>query len=95
MAADEDIRLGNVFIILILTVDVNNLSNHAGTLVEVACRLWRLLDGDANHDVGSHFSGDVCRVVVAQSAVNQHHVALPDGRERPWDGHAGAHGLGE
>ena len=51
----------------------------------------RLVDADDN--VSPHLTGDISRVVVEQTAVNQHLVTDPYRREDGRDGHRSPHGL--
>ena len=84
---------GKVLVEFVLTVHVHDLADDTHCATHVLGRLRRTLHRHADDDVGTHLTGEVCRIVVLQTTVHQHLVAESDGREGGWDGHRGAHGL--
>ena len=86
---------GQVLVVFVLAIHVNNLTDDAHGVAHVVGNLRGTLHGDADDDVGTHLAGDVGRIVVFQTTVNQYHVTHSDGRESRRDGHRGTHGLGQ
>ena len=78
---------GEILVILVFAVDINNLAEDAHGSTQILGILRRTLNGDADDDVGPHLTGDVGRIVVAQATVNQHLIANPDRRESCRNGH--------
>ena len=52
-------------------------------------------DFHADDDVGAHVVNHVGGEVVDKAAVHEHLAVNHDGREYAWNGHAGAHGVGD
>ena len=84
---------GEVLVEFVLTVHVHDLADDAHCATHVLGRLRRTLHRHADDDVGSHLTGEVCRIVVLQTTVHQHLVTQSHRREGSGDGHRGAHSL--
>ena len=69
---------GQVFIILVLTVHVHDLTDDAHGAAHVFCHLRRTLHGDTDDDLGPHLAGDVSRIVILQTSIYEHFVADSD-----------------
>ena len=78
---------GNVVLVFIDTVDINNLAEHTHGALDIASRLLLARQGDTNHDVGSHVTRHINGVVVAHTTIDQHLVAHSDWREGCRNGH--------
>lgn len=92
---DKYIAHGDIFLVFVFGVDVDNLCKDGGCVVDFVGVERVALDGDADDDVGAHLSGEVSGVVVAEASVNKHAVADTDWGEYTGDGHGGTHGLDE
>ena len=63
--ADGYIGDGQVLIVFVLTVHIDDLTEDADGMSQVIAGFGSPLNGDTNDDVGTHLTGDVGRVVVA------------------------------
>ena len=93
--ADRDVGDGEVFLIFVLTVNVDNLRDDSACGTDVVGRLLLALHGDTDDIVSAHLTGNVGREIVAEATVDEHHVAHPDRRECSRDGHTGTHSYAE
>ena len=84
-----------VVVVFVLAVHVDDLSQYRGAVGQVVSCLGRSLHGGTDDIRGAHRACQVGGIVVAQSAVDQHTVALSHGGEHAGDGHARAHRLGQ
>ena len=69
---------GQVFIILVLTVHVHDLTDDAHGAAHVFSHLRRTLHGDTDDNLGSHLAGNVSRIVILQTSIDEHLVADSD-----------------
>ena len=84
---------GEVLVEFVLTVHIHDLADDAHRTTHVLGCLRCALHGHADNDVGTHLTGEVCRIVVLQTTIDEHLVAESHRRESGWDGHRGTHGL--
>ena len=90
---DMDIGHGDILLELVLTVGIHQLQHHAHRAAQLLSRLVGLSHGDTDNDVGTHLTGHVGGVVVAQAPVDEHLVAQTHRGKDGGDGHRGTHGL--
>ena len=76
-----------VFVVFVFGVDVNDLHHDGGGVADFVGGERVALYADADDDVGTHLTCKVGGVVVAEAAVDEHHVADADGGEYARDGH--------
>ena len=93
--ADGNVGDGEVILIFVLTVDVDNLRDDSACGTDVVGRFLLALHGDTDDIVSAHLTGNVGREIVAEATVDEHHVAHPDRRECSRDGHTGTHSYAE
>ena len=93
--ADRYIGNGKILVVFVLAVDIDDLTEDADGVSQLIAGFRSTLNSHANDDVCTHFACDVCRVVVAQTTVNQHFVTNTDRRECGRNGHGCSHGLWE
>ena len=67
--ADGHIGDAEVLVVFVQRVNVHNLHQDVERTAQFIGFPQRVLDGDADDDIGSQLSGEVCRVVVAQAAI--------------------------
>ena len=90
---DRHIGDSQVLIIFVLTVHINDLAQDANCMPQIITRLGCTLHRHTNDDVGTHFTGDVGRVVVPQTTIHQHFVANAYRGESRRNRHRCAHSL--
>ena len=66
---------GNVVVQLVHAVHVNQLLHDAQRAAQLVGRPQGVCHSGTDHNVGTHFPGNVDGVVVAQTTVDQHLVA--------------------
>ena len=84
---------GQILVVLVLTVHVNNLTNDVHRALHVFGGLRRSLHGDTDNDISTHLAGDVGRIVILQSTIHEHLITQSHRRECSGDSHRGTHSL--
>ena len=84
---------GEVLVELVLTVHVDNLAEDAHRASQLICVLGCSLYGYTDNNLSTHLTGNVGRIVVFQTTIDQHFVADSHGCEGGRNGHRGTHGL--
>ena len=88
-----DIGIGNVIVVLVHGVEVNDLHQDTQRTVQSLGTSQRILHGDTDDDISPHGTSQVNGEVIRQATVHQHHLPNTHWREDGRDSHRGAQGL--
>ena len=90
---DQHVGIGDILIVLVHGLIIDNLHQDAERGVQPLSRPQRVLQGNANDHIGTHGPRQVNGIVVGEETVDQHHIPFADRGKDGGNGHGGTHGL--